>query len=302
MSGHLLSLEHEVKVFDNLTSGTMGHIEDHLKNPHFELIKGDIKDLNILTDAMKGSQIVIHFAANPDIAKAVKQPDIDFWEGTYLTQNILEAMRINGVSTILYTSGSGVYGDMPNIEFSEHYGPCFPISTYGASKLACEALISSYAYMFGIQGRALRFANVVGAKQTHGVGYDFMRRLKINPKELQILGDGTQTKSYIHVSDVISAMMFIFKNITKAPFDVFNVATEDYITVNQIAKECLKLSGIEKNDIDFSYTGGDRGWKGDVPKILFDTKKIRNLGWQNQYSSLEAIQLSLESLLDENNT
>jgi len=302
MSGHLLSLGHEVKVFDNLTSGTMGHIEDHLKNPHFELIKGDIKDLKILTDAMKGSQIVIHFAANPDIAKAVKQPDIDFWEGTYLTQNILEAMRINGVSTILYTSGSGVYGDMPNIEFSEHYGPCFPISTYGASKLACEVLISSYAYMFGIQGRAFRFANVVGAKQTHGVGYDFMRRLKINPKELQILGDGTQTKSYIHVSDVISAMMFIFENITKAPFDVFNVATEDYITVNQIAEECLKLSGIEKNDIHFSYTGGDRGWKGDVPKILFDTKKIRNLGWQNQHSSLEAIQLSLESLLDENNT
>ena len=156
--------------------------------------------------------------------------------------------------------------------------------------------------MFGIQGRAFRFANVVGAKQTHGVGYDFMRRLKINPKELQILGDGTQTKSYIHVSDVISAMMFIFENITKAPFDVFNVATEDYITVNQIAEECLKLSGIEKNDIHFSYTGGDRGWKGDVPKILFDTKKIRNLGWQNQHSSLEAIQLSLESLLDENNT
>ena len=251
---------------------------------------------------MKGSQIVIHFAANPDIAKAVKQPDIDFWEGTYLTQNILEAMRINDVSTILYTSGSGVYGDMPNIEFSEHYGPCFPISTYGASKLACEVLISSYAYMFGIQGRAFRFANVVGAKQTHGVGYDFMRRLKINPKELQILGDGTQTKSYIHVSDVISAMMFIFENITKAPFDVFNVATEDYITVNQIAEECLKLSGIEKNDIHFIYSGGDRGWKGDVPKILFDTKKIRSLGWQNQYSSLEAIQLSLESLLDENNT
>jgi len=251
---------------------------------------------------MKGSEVVIHFAANPDIAKAVKQPDIDFWEGTYLTQNILEAMRINNVSTILYTSGSGVYGDMPNIEFSENYGPCFPISTYGASKLACEVLISSYAYMFGIQGRAFRFANVVGAKQTHGVGYDFMRRLKINPKELQILGDGTQTKSYIHVSDVISAMMFIFKNKTKDPFDVFNVATEDYITVNQITEECCKLYNIQMYDIHLDYTGGDRGWKGDVPKILFDTNKIRSLGWKNQHSSLEAIRLSLESLLDENNT
>ena len=302
MSEHLLSLGHEVKVFDNLTSGTMSHIEKHLKNPHFQFIKSDIKDLNLLTDAMKGSEVVIHFAANPDIAKAVKQPDIDFWEGTYLTQNILEAMRVNHVSTILYTSGSGVYGDMPNIEFSENYGPCFPISTYGASKLACEVLISSYAYMFGIQGRAFRFANVVGAKQTHGVGYDFMRRLKINPKELQILGDGTQTKSYIHVSDVISAMMFIFKNKTKDPFDVFNVATEDYITVNQIAEECCKLYNIQMHNIHLDYSGGDRGWKGDVPKILFDTNKIRSLGWKNQHSSLEAIRLSLESLLDENNT
>jgi UDP-glucose 4-epimerase len=298
MARYLLkeNASNEVSIYDNLTSGTLSHIEDLFSISRFNFIEADIKDLATLTNSMKKIDTVIHFAANPDIAKAVKQPDIDFWEGTYLTQNVLEAMRVNSVPSILYTSGSGVYGDVPEFAFNESYGPCFPISTYGASKLACEALISSYCFMFGIKGRAFRFANVVGPKQTHGVGYDFIRRLKLNPSFLEILGDGLQTKSYIYVTDVISAMKFVLDNSFDCPFDVFNVATQDYITVNQIAKIACQISGINLNEIKFTYTGGDRGWKGDVPKISFDTKKIRDLGWENKYSSFEAITHSISSM------
>ena len=288
---------YSITVFDNFTSGSRQHLENFFNNVNLNIIEGDIKDLQSLIAAMSGSDLVIHFAANPDIAKAITQPDIDFWEGTYLTQNILEAMRINSVQTILYTSGSGVYGEDPSIAFSESYGPCFPISTYGASKLACEALICSYCHMFGIVGRAFRFANVVGPKQTHGVGYDFIRRLKQNPAELRILGDGTQTKSYIYVDDVIDAMFLIFRNINLVQrFDIFNVATDDYISVTDIANLACGILGLDVRSVNYSYTGGDRGWRGDVPKVLFNVEKIKNLGWKAKRTSVEAIRDSIASM------
>jgi UDP-glucose 4-epimerase len=291
-----------IVVYDNLSSGTLEHLKNINLNPKFKFIKGDIKDKDFLITSMNGAELIIHFAANPDIAKAVTQPDIDFWEGTYLTQNILEAMRINNVKNILYTSGSGVYGEQPNIEFQESYGPCFPISTYGASKLACEALISSYCHMFGIKGRAFRFANVVGPKQTHGVGYDFIRRLKQDSSQLRILGDGTQSKSYIYVDDVIDAMLLIYENSKSESavcFDVFNVATDDYITVTDIAYIATDIAGLSKDSVNYQYTGGDRGWKGDVPKVLFDVSKIKKLGWRASKTSLQAIETSITSMYQE---
>ena len=289
-------------VFDNFSSGTLSHLNDVISDPKLKIIEGDIKDLDFLKTSMSSIDLVIHFAANPDIAKAVTQPDIDFWEGTYLTQNILEAMRANNVTNILYTSGSGVYGEQPNIEFQESYGPCFPISTYGASKLACEALISSYCHMFGIKGRAFRFANVVGPKQTHGVGYDFIRRLKQDPSQLRILGDGTQSKSYIYVDDVIDAMILVYensKNDRTSCFDVFNVATDDYITVTDIAYIATDIAGLSKESVNYQYTGGDRGWKGDVPKVLFDVSKIKKLGWRASKTSFQAIEASITSMYQE---
>ena len=286
-----------ITVFDNFTSGSRQHLENFIDNVNLNIIEGDIKDLQSLITAMSGSDLVIHFAANPDIAKAITQPDIDFWEGTYLTQNILEAMRINNVPKILYTSGSGVYGENPSLEFTESYGPCFPISTYGASKLACEALISSYCHMFGLVGRAFRFANVVGPKQTHGVGYDFIRRLKQNPSDLRILGDGTQSKSYIYVDDVIDAMFLVLRSIDiDKRFDIFNVATDDYISVTNIANLACEVMGLDPKTVHYSYTGGDRGWKGDVPKVLFNVEKIKNLGWKSNRTSGEAIRDSITSM------
>jgi UDP-glucose 4-epimerase len=198
----------------------------------------------------------------------------------------------------LYTSGSGVYGENPDVAFREDHGPCIPISTYGASKLACEGLIAAYCHLFELSGRAFRFANVVGARQTHGVGYDFIRRLKTDPARLRILGDGTQKKSYIHVEDVLAAIRLADKHATTA-YDVFNVATHDYITVREIADLAVKISGISPGATAYEFTGGDRGWKGDVPIVRFDCSKINALGWQARRTSAEAVGDAMKAMLEE---
>jgi UDP-glucose 4-epimerase len=287
-------------IYDNLSSGSRRHLEAVGNDPRLAVVEGDIKNLPLLSDSMKAVDVVFHLAANPDIAKAVTQPDIDFWEGTYLTQNVLEAMRVNKARKIFYTSGSGVYGEMPGVSFAETYGPCVPISTYGASKLACEGLIAAYCHMFGMSGRAFRFANVVGPRQTHGVGYDFIRRLRADPRTLRILGDGTQCKSYIHVDDVLAAMLMVL-GMSDAPpaFDILNVATDDYITVTEIADIACAVCGLDPARVQYAYSGGDRGWKGDVPKVLFDVSKIKARGWKAARSSRQAIEASLKAMLNE---
>ena len=285
-----------VTVYDNFSSGTRAHIADLLGDDRVGVIDADIKHLGELTHAMQGHDTVFHLAANPDIAKAVRFPDVDFWEGTFLTQNVLEAMRLNGVGNIMYTSGSGVYGEVPRAVFAEDFGPCLPISTYGASKLACEALICSYCHMFDMRGRAFRFANVVGPRQTHGVGYDFIRRLRLDPTQLRILGDGSQRKSYIHVDDVIAAVLLVAQDDSQLRFDVTNVATDDYITVSEIADICCEVAGLERNSVRYAYTGGDRGWKGDVPQVLFDVGKIKRLGWRARYGSAAAIRAAVAAM------
>jgi UDP-glucose 4-epimerase len=291
-----------VVVYDNLSSGSIGHLDGCLDDPRCELIKADVKHLEQLANALRDVDVVYHLAANPDIAKAVRQPDIDFWEGTYLTQNVLEAMRLNGVKQIFFTSGSGVYGDSPETVFTESHGPCLPISTYGASKLACEALICSYCHMFGLIGRAFRVANVVGPRQTHGVGYDFIRRLKQDPGHLRILGNGSQRKSYIHVDDVLAALFLIRDSLLDSvPFDVFNVATDDYITVNQVADIAVAELGCDKSSVRYVYTGGDRGWKGDAD-VLFDVSKIKRLGWRATRNSPEAMRDALRAMIEEFDT
>jgi UDP-glucose 4-epimerase len=283
----------KVVIYDNFSSGKMWHLEDLKDNKNLSIIEADIKEMDKLTAAMENIDVVYHFASNPDISKAVTQPDIDFWEGTFLTNNILEAMRKKNVKKLVYASGSGVYGDTGITEVDEDYSPMLPISTYGASKLACEALISSYCYMFDINAAAFRFANVVGPHQTHGVGYDFIKRLLQNPKELAILGDGTQSKSYIYVSDIINAIRHIELKFL-IEFNYYNVGTLDSISVTEIADIVTGIMHLK--DVKYSYSGGKRGWKGDVPVIRLNSGKIRNLGWQNKYNTTEAITLSVKSM------
>ncbi|HEY5536954.1 MAG TPA: NAD-dependent epimerase/dehydratase family protein [Ignavibacteria bacterium] len=282
-----------VRIYDNFSSGKMFHLEEIVGNPNFDIVKADVKELQQLTDSMKGSDVVFHFASNPDISKAIKQPDIDFWEGTYLTNNVIEAMRINKVKNLIYASGSGVYGDIGYIETAEDYSPLLPISTYGASKLACEALISSYCFMFDINAAAFRFANVVGPHQTHGVGYDFIRKLLDDKNQLEILGDGSQSKSYIYVYDIIDALQTVEGNYLKG-YSYYNVATEDYITVNEIADIVINIMNLK--NVKFKHTGGDRGWKGDVPIVRLNSEKIRKLGWKNRFNAYQAINESVKSM------
>ncbi len=283
-------------MFDNLSSGDEDHLVEVLDDPRLTLVVGDLQDAESVNRAMAGCDQVFHFAANPDIARAVTEPTIDFWQGTYLTSNLIDAMRINGVSRITYASGSGVYGDRGTQEVDEAFGPLVPVSTYGASKLACEAMLAAYTHMFGIDAVVFRFANVVGPGQTHGVTYDFVRRLLEDPTRLQILGDGKQSKSYIHVSDVVGAMLLLAEQ-APAGFEVFNAGTGDYITVNEIADLVIGRMGLD--GVERSYSGGSRGWKGDVPVVRFRSEKLESRGWRCVHSSREALLDSIDANIRE---
>ncbi len=231
--------ENEVVVYDNAPPERCWRLPADVENSRLRLVRGDLKDLDRLTATLpEETHAVVHFASNPDIARAATQPDIDFWEGTYLTQNLLEAMRIKAVNRLVYASGSGVYGDTGDIAVSED-DPPRPISTYGASKLACEALMRAYSHLFGIHGLAFRFANVVGPRQTHGVAFDFVRRLRRDPSRLTILGDGRQSKSYVHVDDVITAILMVLDQ-SWTGFEAYNLAPDDTVTVHRIADLCVE--------------------------------------------------------------
>ncbi len=285
-----------VTLYDNFSSGREWHYAHHTGDRRLHVVRGEVNDCSTLQRAIDGHDVVIHLASNPDISRAVSDPDIDFREGTQLTRDVLEAMRISGVQRILYASGSGVYGDLGTTEVAEDHGMLVPVSTYGASKLAGEALIASYCHMFGMTGRAFRFANVVGPRQTHGVGFDFVRQLTANARVLRILGDGSQSKSYIWVGDVVSAVLLANEK-SQNRFDVFNVGTGDYITVTEIAELAVEAMGLEPNSVRLEYTGGDRGWKGDVPIVRLNTNRIQNLGWQRSRSTRQALADSLQALI-----
>ena len=287
-----------VTLYDNFSSGRAWHYAHHESDARLRVIRGDVKDLAALERAMAGHDVVIHLASNPDIARAAVEPDIDFREGTYLTQQIVESMRRTRTPRLLYASGSGVYGDLGDYEVEEDFGPLVPVSTYGASKLAGEALIASYCAMFGLTACAFRFGNVVGPRQTHGVGFDFIRRLDAQPDYLRILGDGRQSKSYIHVEDVVAAVLLAHEKTAKN-FEVYNVATGDYITVTEIARLALEVTGLSEDQVRLEYTGGDRGWKGDVPVVRLNTSRIRGLGWSCRRNSRQALCTAMHSMFQD---
>ena len=283
-----------ITVFDNFSSGREWHYEAHGADGRLKVVRADASDTNALMATMEGHDWVIHLASNPDIARAAEDPAIDFYRGTLLTNNVVEAMRRAGLHRLLYACGSGVYGDAGERLVAEDYAPMVPVSTYGASKLACESLIASYCAMFGFRACAFRFGNVVGPRQTHGVGFDFLRSLRARPNRLRILGDGQQSKPYIHVTDVVGAVLCAAEKAV-APFSVFNVATDDAVTVDEIAElavETLGLAAVPTRE----YTGGRRGWRGDVPVVRLDSTRIRSLGWFPKWNSREAVRQSLEEM------
>jgi UDP-glucose 4-epimerase len=285
-----------VTIYDNFSSGREWHYERWVNDPRFRVVRGDVKDVELLTATFAGHHAAIHLASNPDIARAATDPAIDFVEGTLLTHNVVEAARRSGCSRVLYASGSGVYGDLGEVEAREDHGPLRPISTYGASKLAGEAMLSAYCHMFDLTACIFRFGNVVGPRQTHGVGFDFARRLLEDPKRLRILGDGSQSKSYIHVEDVVRGVLHAERECRER-CATFNLATGDYITVRDIADLAVEAVGLPPGSVAFEFTGGDRGWKGDVPVVRLNTDRIRSLGWTCAHSSRAALLRSLSALL-----
>jgi UDP-glucose 4-epimerase len=292
---HLLdSTSSSVTVLDNFSTGRRWAFGDRVGDPRLVIINGDAQDQAALVHAIASHDTVYHFAANSDIARAATKPAIDFLNGTLLTHNVLEAMRETGVRRILFSSGSGVYGDVPPIPIPEEYPRMIPISTYGACKLASESLISAYCHMFGITGTVLRFANVVGPHQTHGVAYDFLRRLAKDSTRLKIFGDGRQTKPYIHIDDVLTAFRLMERDQMES-YDVFNVGTNDSLMVNEVADIVIERMGLA--GVAYEFTGGTRGWKADVPVYKLDTQKIRSCGWSSHRNSREAVIAAVDSMI-----
>jgi len=288
-----LKIVRKIIIYDNFSSGKKWFLK---KSNKFLVLNKDIKDFQSLKNSMKNCDFVFHFAANPDLAASVKNPDIDFQEGTILFRNTIEAMRENNVRKIIYASGSGVYGDKQDQNLYEDKTVTKPISTYGASKLYCENLISSYSNLYNFTGISFRFANVVGDNITHGVCYDFVKKIFHNNKKINILGNGKQSKSYIHVSDVVSAIYKSFKKIKAPGHYVYNLSTRDNITVDRILYLVLKIMKIKK--IKKIYSGGKRGWKGDVPIVRINDAKFRKENnWSNKFSSSESIKKTIDFLI-----
>lgn len=299
IGSHLVDLlikENSVIVYDNLSSGKKEFIAHHLGKKNFKFIKADLLNKNKLSDVMLGVDAVFHLAANPEIRIGETNPKVDFTQGTIATFNLLEAMRVAGVKKIVFSSSSTVFGEPKIRPTPEDYGPLKPISMYGASKLACEGLISAYCHMFEMQAWIFRFANIVGSRATHGILVDFLKKLKKNSNTLQVLGDGRQRKSYLLVQDCVQGMYFGFKHARKK-FNIFNLATVDDISVSEIANILLKKLGLSQTTI--FYTGSKYGWKGDVPLMKLSIEKIKKLGWQVNYNSREAIEKAIEALVVE---
>lgn len=289
---------HDVTVYDNLSSGKLKFIMHHLNNneKNFNFFNADLLDLEKLKRVIKGHDFVFHIAANPDIRYGIGHTDIDLKQGTIATFNVLEAMRTNDIKNIVFSSSSVVYGEATVLPTPEDYGPLIPISLYGASKLACEGLITSYCHTFDMNSWIFRFANIVGNRGTHGILVDFIAKLKKNPHELEILGDGRQKKSYLLVEECIDAIFYVIEN-SKNKVNLFNIGCKDQVSVSRIAEIVVEESGLK--DVEFKYTGGDRGWKGDVPRMMLDVSKINQLGGKAKYTSEEAVRKAVRWLINE---
>ncbi len=285
--GRLMDEGNILTVYDNLSSGKKEFLEEHLGKENFRLMEGDLLNFEKVRSSMKGQGIVFHLAANPDVRDSLKNPEVDLKQGTLATYNVLEAMRLEGVKNIVFSSSSVVYGEAKTIPTPEDYGPLVPISLYGASKLASEGLITAYCHTFGMNSWIFRFANIVGRRDTHGILVDFLRKLKKDPTKLEILGDGEQKKSYLLVEECVGGILYGFKN-SREKINIFNLGCQDNIKVSRIAEILVDEMGFK--NVKFEYTGGNRGWSGDVPCIMLNVEKLNQLGWKAKDSSEEAIQ------------
>ena len=286
----------KVRVIDNFSSGREEFLAHHEGGGAVEVCRGDLLDRESVIAAMEGIETVHHLAANPDIRLGTEVTDTDLKQGTVATYNVLEAMRASGVGRISFASSSAVYGEAGVMPTPEDYGPIMPISLYGASKLASEALITAWAGTFGAQGFIHRFANIVGPRGTHGVIFDFIHKLKRDPSRLEVLGDGNQEKSYMSAHDCVQSMIHVI-SLGDEGTVLNNLGTGDTCSVSRIAEIVIEESGLEGVSID--YTGGKRGWAGDVPKTYLDVTKLLGSGFEPTAMSEQAVRDTARVLISE---
>jgi UDP-glucose 4-epimerase len=296
-----LALRGPVTIYDNMSVGKVAFVASHLESGRAKLVQADCLDLDALTAAMKGHDVVFHLAANPEARWGLERTRLDLEQGTIATYNALEAARLNGVKRFLFASSGTVYGNV-----SEPCGEMdlghLPISLYGASKIAGEALVAAYAECFGLTGYITRFGNVVGDRGTHGAILDFCKKLKAHPEYLDVLGDGAQAKPYLHVTDCAAGMLHVLDNAssTTAPGEnpaIYNLAPSDVTSVKRIAELVVAASPNKSARIEFGKS--QQGWPGDVPRSRVKPEKLASLGFRVRYTSDQAVGLAVEQVARE---
>jgi len=292
--GRLMARGGRVTVYDNLSLGRKEHLAPFAGNPGFRFIQADLLDMARVRRAMAGVDCVWHLAANSDIGYGERYTDWDLKQGTLVTYNVLEAMRLRGVGELVFASSSAIFGDTGTTRIKETYGPLAPISFYGASKLACEGLITAFCHNYDMRACMYRFANIVGDNATHGVIYDFIQRLRKDPAKLRILGDGKQRKPYLYVKECVDGMLYGYEH-ARERVNVFNLGCAGSTSVDAIARIVIGEMGLR--GVKRCYTGGTRGWKSDVPQVRFDVSKLAKLGWKAQHTSDEACRVAARAIL-----
>jgi len=300
IGGHLAKALFEkgntVTVLDDLSSGKKRNLASLMNSSDFQFILADCRNPARVRRAVKNADTVFHFAANPEVRHELSSPKQTYERNIKATFVLLEEIRRHKTDRIVFASSSTVYGDATQIPTPVSYGPLKPISVYGATKLGCEAMVSSYCSTFGKKGIILRFANVIGPRSSHGVIHDFYRKLKRDSSELQVLGDGKQSKSYLYIDDCIDAILKAFESSNEKTA-IFNVGSEDMINVTDIAKIVIKELGLKETELHFSGgVDGGRGWRGDVKTMLLDLKEIKALGWKPELNSRSAVEKTVHEI------
>lgn len=299
LADRLMQEGYTVAALDNLAQGSLEHLQRWTDHPRFTFIEADLKQRRNLARAIKDRSIIFHLAANPEVRVGETDPQIHFTENLKATFNLLqEIRRKTKVKTLVFASTSTVYGRAFVQPTPETYAPLAPISTYGASKLGCEALISSYAHSIGFHALILRMANIIGPRSNHGVVVDFVKKLKKEPNVLEILGDGTQNKSYMYIEDCIDAIVHLINVRAKQKVEIFNLGSADRIKVRDIAD--IIVEEMDFSSVQYAFkpgTADGAGWKGDVKNMQLSIRKLVKTGWKPKYTSKQAVRLTTRSLL-----
>ena len=284
-----------VTAYDNLVGGRMDWLRNCLAHSRFTFVQGDLAESKKLEEYLKGQDLVWHFGANTNMVVGINYPEIDFTNGVVATFNVLTAMRNAGLKELIFPSSGSVYGDIKRPPAGEDYGPLLPLSAYGAAKLSAEAWISCFSLLYNIRSWIFRFGNVLGARMRHGIIFDLLEKLRQNDKELEVLGDGNGEKNYFLVEECVNGMIYAYNMPSHSGCEIFNLGSDSTTRVSEIVRVVLEEAG--KQSVKVRYTGGERGWPGDQPRVYMSVEKMKRLGWAAKHSSDEAVRIATRRYL-----